>query len=684
MILMRFTNWRAFKALIICLMGLLTSYISVPAAANIPTPQVKPPVPNHSEILDISDAKLFRNALAAADRRSWSEASRLASSIKDNTAKDIILWRRAVVGSATIGELTELVHNHPDWPSMVTIRSKAEKIMFDAPLGARETVDWFRGTDPVSGEGRAALARAHYALGDDISGDKWLKFAWRESRLTRDRQRKLFAEFKSRLTPEDHAARADYLIWQGTRYYSSAEALLTLMPTDDRKLMNARIRLGANRSGITSAINALSEQQLKDTGFLFERAYWRRKQKSKDYALPVYLEMSAPASTEHGRERLWFEKKLLAYWQLETKQYQTAYDLVQNHGFERGADFAEAEFIAGWMALSYLNRPSDALRHFTNLRSGVSFPVSVARGAYWQGRAAEAMGDARADSFYAESARHVNTYYGQLAATRSAGGPTYLGLPPEPDGQALSPAFEANDYVRALRLIGETGNGGVFRQFSYHIDDIVTDPRELSLLGQIAREYQFPAPAVRAAKQSGRFGAMLSETGYPMPDVITKLGPDFDIPFVLAIARQESEFNINAISSAKAYGMMQMIDSTARQTARIHGERYNRSWLTTDQTYAARLGALHLNDLLKSFDGSYIMAAAAYNAGSSRVTRWIKLYGDPRKPGMDPIEWVENIPFSETRNYVQRVLENTQVYRARLDNGAAELRIDHDLKQGQN
>ena len=653
--------------------------------AETPVPRIKPAASNTSQILSQDDAKYLRLGMRSAQRNSWSDVARYHGRIKDPVAKDILAWRMAVrTNNLSLNQMKNLISRQPDWPYMITIRAKAEKMMFDNPLSASETLDWFNAlpapyNEPASGEGRAVLARAYFQRGDDLNGKAWLEKAWRDSRLTRDRQKTLFSQYKNKLTREDHAARADHLIWLGSRYYSSAQALLPHMSTADRKLMDARMRVGANRSGMDNAIKALTPAQTKDTGLLFERARWRRKRKDKTYALPVYLDIQQPASTEKGRDRLWTEQKIMAYWLISEKEYRKAYDVIRPHGMTRGADFAEAEFLAGWLSLRKLNNAKQSKEHFDRLRNGVRTPVSVSRAAYWQGRAESAMGLPSAQVRFAEAARHPNTYYGQLAIEETSGGLAYITLPPEGDGAALRDQFEAKPIVRALRIIGETGDERVFRQFSFHFDDQITTSDELTLLAKLAKDYVFYAPAVRAAKLGGNVGPILTESSYPIPAVITDLGPEFDIPYVFAIARQESEFAVGAISHANAYGMMQMINATAKETARRHRIRYSKSRLTSDQEYAARLGALHINDLLERFDGNYIMVAAAYNAGPHRVKQWVKKYGDPRDPNVDAIDWVESLPFSETRNYIMRVMENHQVYKARLNNDQSELTLKRDL-----
>lgn len=233
-----------------------------------------------------------------------------------------------------------------------------------------------------------------------------------------------------------------------------------------------------------------------------------------------------------------------------------------------------------------------------------------------------------------------------------------------------------------MHLLGEASEERYFSNFAFHLDDVYEDQRELSLLSQLAKDYGYMRPSLRAAKQASRFQSMLTDSGYPLIEEIESLPGSFDIPFVYAVARQESEFEFNVVSSAKAYGMMQMIDSTAKYTARKHRIPYSRSKLTADRDYSAKLGAHHLHDLLEQFDGSYILAAAAYNAGPHRSKTWIKKYGDPRIGEIDPIDWVESIPFSETRNYVQRVMENMQVYRARRNGNQSDNQIYQDLTQG--
>ena len=674
---------RAVKALIISCIAFTITFISTIAEAMVPTPRVKPPAPNASQYLSEKDSQRFRKGLRAAQKRQWSGLDQQIKKLDDPTAKDVLRWVRAARNpNVSFKDISYVVQDLPNWPRMTSIQAKAEGIMFDEPISARKTLEWFQGKEPISGEGRAALARAHFRQGNKDSGDLWLKSAWRDSKLTRRRQQAIFKEYRGKLTKEDHAVRADHLIWQGRRHHAKAEALLPHMGKKQRALMNARIRTASNRSGMDAAIKSVSQDLRSDAGLLYERAKWRRRKKTKTYALPVYLQITNPPLNSNGREVLWKEQRIMLRWAIQEEKYQEAYQLAINHGLSRGAGFAEAEFTAGWLALTKLGQPGKAAQHFETLKNGVSLSVSLSRAAYWQARAAEALGDGNSSAYYVEASAYTNTYYGQLAADKVGGRLSQLTLPIEADTTAIRATFESDPRTRAMHLLAEAGEERYFSNFAFHLDDEFDDTRELTLLSQLAKDYGYMRPSLRAAKQAARLQAMLTESGYPLIEEIESLPANFDIPFVYAVARQESEFEFNVVSSAKAYGMMQMIDSTAKYTARKHRIPYSRSKLTADRDYSAKLGAHHLHDLLDMFDGSYILSAAAYNAGPHRSKTWIKAYGDPRTGEIDPIDWVESIPFSETRNYVQRVMENMQVYRARRNGNQSDNQIYQDLTQG--
>ncbi len=661
----------------------LAPLLATAAVANHPMPRLKPVPSALSQYLSPRDAIYLRRGLSAAKRSEWTILKRAKDEIQDPTAKDLLRWIRSVRDpNVPTDWLTYVTHELPNWPRMVSIQAKAEVRLLEDPLPPRESVAWFLKMEPVSGEGRAALANAFYKLGDTENGDRWLKYAWRESKLTRDTQKELFQHYKLRLSPQDHAARADYLIWEGSRHFSKARALLPFMSKSDGAVMDARMKLAMNSRNLNAAVNAVVANRVNDPGFLFERARWRRQRKDKDYALPVYLQIDSPATTDRGRERMWIEKRLMAYSLIGEQKWAEAYRLTLFSGAKKGVPFYEPEFLGGWLALTKLNQPAVALERFQKLEAGVTTPISLARAHYWQGRAFEALNDPRRDLAFTKASTYPNTYYGQLAAKRLNGSIARLTLPPEIISPQARQRFDSDRRILALRLLGEAGEERFFSTFAYALDDDLESLDELTLLSRVSADYGFMRPSIRAAKQAGRFQSMLTESGYPIVPPVEMLDPKFDIPFVYAIARQESEFAGNAVSHASAYGMMQMINATASATAHRHRIDYDRDRLITDRNYAAYMGALHLHDLLEDYDGSYIMAAIAYNAGPRRISQWIERNGDPRTGQIDPIDWVEKIPFSETRNYVMRVMENMQVYKARRNGNVAPVTIDQNLRFG--
>jgi len=294
----------------------------------------------------------------------WNDVDSAIKKVNDPVAKDVLRWVRAANDRNAPIDLLSYVHlTLNDWPRLTRVRANAEKKMFEQDWDSSRVFDWFVGQpEPISGEGRGALARAYYARGDTPNGDRYLRLAWRESRLTRDGQKKLFKLYRDKLTKEDNAARADHLIWSGSRHFDKARALLPHMGKADRAVMNARMKLNRNSSGITTAVNAIPKDSLDNPGFLYERARWRRRKKSKSYAMPIYLSARSAPVSELGRKEMWREKKIMAYWAISEGNLKEAHQLSLHHGFSRGTEFADAEFLAGWTALIGLREPDRALK----------------------------------------------------------------------------------------------------------------------------------------------------------------------------------------------------------------------------------------------------------------------------------------------------------------------------------
>ncbi len=378
----------------------------------------------------------------------------------------------------------------------------------------------------------------------------------------------------------------------------------------------------------------------------------------------------------------WFNRHVLIRRALEEKRYQDAYRLAADHHSEAGADFADARFLAGWLALRYLKDPETATRHFTKLKGGVSYPISTARAHYWLGRAAEAAGKkAEARLHYAQGATLQTTFYGQLSAEKLSNRPM-LELPePSRSSQTEIDKLLEKEVVQAIVLLKELKQPKTLKVFIYDLANNLNHKWEYKALADLMMDMDEVHYSVRLAKKASLKHIFIVDQAYPLQaaprknDKLIMAEP----AIVLGLSRQESEFDGRAVSHAGALGIMQIMPGTAKVIARRHKQPYDRARLLSDPNYSFVLGGVHLNDLVKKFGGSYIMTAAAYNAGENRVREWIRTFGDPRSARVDTIDWIEQVPFSETRNYIQRVLENTQIYRNRLAGKPTPLMLSVDL-----
>lgn len=656
--------------------------LAMPAMAGTPSaPSVKPPLIYAGSVVDADDAEILRKALRAADTADWSDVRRLQSQANDPVVSDIIFWRRATGDVAmSFSELDRALDRLSAWPLQRRMRINAESRIALSSLSANEKIEWLEASGPISGEGKAALADAYRAIGEAAKANTLAIDAWRNNSLDRPVERDILARYGNILSQADHRARADLLLWINKR--SEASRVRSKLNGGHRELMDARVALSARRRGVNNKINAIPKALNDHPGLLYERARWRRKAGQKGTIAPLLVQIDGNDVPEAGRSRLWKERHIAARKALQAKEFQTAYALTAPHGLTSGAEFAEAEWLAGWIALRHTNAPERALAHFEALSEGVSTPISLARAYYWKGRALSELAETEAaESAFEEAAQYSFTYYGQLAAERVGGVEIAFEASPEPTIEERDEFF-ARQEIRAIMLLAEIGEDSLFRRLSYHLDDGFTQAYEITLLSEIANDYHQPHVGVRGAKAGLANGIVAPDAAYPLVDYPLQREPDVERPYMLALSRQESEMNTRAISHVGARGLMQFMPATAKLEARRTGLPYRRSWLTDDPGYNMTLGGAHLDHLLDRFNGSYIMTAAAYNAGASRPNRWVKEFGDPRAGEIDAVDWVEFIPFSETRNYVQRVLENVQVYRHRLSGEPARVQLDRDIRRG--
>ena len=352
-----------------------------------------------------------------------------------------------------------------------------------------------------------------------------------------------------------------------------------------------------------------------------------------------------------------------------------AYRIASQHGLKEGIGFAEGAWLAGWIALRFVKNPEQAVQHFTRLYEGVSSPISRARGAYWAGEAVAAKDTKEAAAiWYRRAAAHSSTYYGQLASQR-LGQDLEVTFKKAPDASLeVRAIFERRELVYIIRLLGEIEETDTHRRFLHHLRESAETGEEFQLVTELAVAQGRPDIALRTAKDARLAGFVMHEQLYPRPELpeINGLEP----ALVLALIRQESQFYIEAVSRSGARGLMQLMPATAKSVAKGLKLPYRKDRLTEDAAFNMRLGTTYLAQLIERFDGSVMMALAGYNAGPHRVVRWVRRYGDPRRPEVDAVDWVERIPFSETRNYVQRILETLPIYQKRLRDRRVSLPLD--------
>lgn len=629
----------------------------------------------------------LRDGMNAAEAGDWGGVAALRDAATDPLVRHMLQWRWASAPEAPLvfSDLAQALDELQGWPGRASMRNRAEQAIFDSRLSPGERIAFLRQDGgPQTGDGRVALAVALKDMGQRGEANEIARAAWREGVLTSNAEDRLLAEFGAELSSEDHAARVDVLLWRGQR--SAAQRLLPRVSAADRAVANARIALQTRqRRGLQAAVDAVPASRRDDPGFLYDRTQYRRRTDQPVEAMALAAEIDPREAPLEARDDIFRERRLYVPRALRAGNYQLAYQLVSNHGMTQGEAFADAEWMAGWLSLRFLSQPQRAADHFAHLSENVSSPVSRSRALYWRAEALRALGQRdEAERVLIEAARYNFTYYGQLAATR--GDRTAMlslaATAQVPD--SVRARFEARELVRALRLMSEVGAQRDFESIAFYLDDTLDDPMEIELLSQMAREQSYHRTALRSAKAGLFRGVVAVNAAYPLidlPSVVQQSGRP-EPAFVLAIIRQESEFDVGAISSANARGLMQLIPSTAQAQARREGMPFQRAALTTDPQYNMTLGSAHLADLVDSFGGSYVLAIAAYNAGSHNVRNWIADWGDPRSSSVDVVDWIELIPFSETRNYVQRVTENLQVYRYRLAGEPVQIQLEADLHRG--
>jgi peptidoglycan lytic transglycosylase len=625
--------------------------------------------------LSESDRRLYNEAFAAAKRGAWSHAFRLAKTARDPLPAEVLRWLeyKSAGSGVSFATVTAFIEAHPDWPAQRALRARAEEAI--ATATDSQLAAWFRLHPPSLPAARLREAQIWMDSGRKEAATGLIRRTWIEGDFTAVEERLMLQRYRHVLRREDNAQRLDRLIWDGR--YREAKRMLRHVDAGDAALGEARIALAESGPAVDRLIDRVPTSLRDDPGLLYERLRWRRRRGLDDDAAEI-LER-APAKLEHpvawGQERLIIARRLL-----DDGQTARAYRLTARHAVTGGTAYAELAFLAGWIALRGLHQPEAAYNHFVELYDNVTLPISLARGAYWAARAAEAMHqDTLADAWYRSAAPEVTTYYGQLAAAHlgDMGAAAFLREPkPTPEQRNT---FDRNPFVQIVNDLAQIGDQEDLVPFLRHITDEQRTPVGFFLAARLARAAGRPDMAVVAAKHASYEGVMLLDDGYPIAKLPS--GGRIETPLLLAMTRQESAFDRGAVSGAGALGMMQLMPATAHKIARSLHMRFSLKKLTHDVGYNVTLGRAYLDSLVDQFSGSYVLAVASYNAGPSRVRQWMRDNGDPRKADVDMVDWIERIPLTETRNYVQRVLENLQIYRLRLNASLSSFSLASDLKR---
>ncbi|WP_307437521.1 lytic transglycosylase domain-containing protein [Labrys monachus] len=626
-----------------------------------------------------SQMLLLRQTISAYESGDLSGGDALARSLADPASRAAAEWISIRTASRQVGfqRIAGFLTAYPSWPAAPALRLRAEEALYNEKLDPGTVRAFFADTSPQTDEGKVALAGALLRAGDQRRPVALIRDAYRNDTLSGQIEADLLRNYGTMLTRADHKFRADRLIYDGD--FAGGLRAAARAGADVAAIARTRIAVArqARNAGALIAANASS-----DPSYLFARiSYLRRQEKDKEAAALLLRAPRDPALLVRPDE-WWTERRLVSRDLLDQGDARTAYAVAAGYTAESAKVRMEAEFYCGWIALRFLGDARTAARHFANLSARAEHPISISRGAYWQGRSAEMLGDrGGAERFYQLAAHYPTTYYGQIARARLGMRSLDLQVPPEASA-SVRQSFDSLLAVRAIAQLYALGKRDYARNLVNELGKRLQDSALLKLLGDLAMANRDTKAALWVGKSATQRGLPLEAISFPIAAIPGfKEAGNVERAVVYSIARQESEFGHDVVSHAGARGLMQVMPSTAKATARAAGMAFDPERLTSDPAYNARIGAAHLGELIGRFRGSYIMTFAAYNAGASRVADWVKIYGDPRDPAIDPIDWVERIPYTETRNYVQRVMENVQVYRARLS-GRTALLIDSDLRRG--
>jgi soluble lytic murein transglycosylase len=641
-------------------------------------PKKKPLIVNANNKFKVEKSKFYskkdfsiaKKAISEMKKSNWDEALKISKKAKDKSIYNFIQWRHLLTtgNKASFYDYLDFIEKNKNYPRIGRLKYIAEHKLSNERITPSKVIDWFKYEAPLSGYGRMILGESYIITGKITEGTRLVKDGWVTADLSKSELKYFRKKFKKYLNVDDYVKRADYLAWNNK--YWDLKRMLRYLPKNYELLYNARQLLMSKSYGVDTAISKVPAKFKNDAGLNYDRLKWRRKRGRIDDSAEILLKIKNTKDYLVRPDKWWTEREIISRSLIYKKKYELAYKISSNHAMTEGPDFAAAEWMSGWIALSFLDDPLLAKEHFENFYNNVGYPISTARGAYWLGRTYKKLqNNELSTKWFKEASGYLTTYYGQLA---------FLELNPNNDFQLTKDLeikkeyrdlFFKNELVKIIYLLDELDEDKYTKHILRHIANDDVDNGSEILAAELATNIERFDFAIQIAKIASYEKRFHNQYNYPIIST-PKFINGRKIPesaFILSIIRQESEFDLSANSHAGAKGLMQLMPFTAKLVSKQAKLPYSRSRLTTDPEYNINLGSHYIAGLILNYDGAYPFAIAAYNAGPNRVKYWKKINKDPQKKQIDYVDWIELIKFKETRNYVQRVLENYNVYRYILE-----------------
>ncbi|MSP10670.1 MAG: lytic transglycosylase domain-containing protein [Pelagibacteraceae bacterium] len=656
----------------------ITSDIKIDKKLELKVPKKKPlivvtnikPKINISKYYNSSDFEIAKKAVSEMKKKEWTTSLKTAKKASDKSIHNFIQWNYLSTSenTASFYDYKFFIENNKNYPNIDKLRLLAENKLSIDVLSPKKIIDWFKTHEPLSGYGQIILGESYILTGELNRGKELIKKGWITADLSKNQLISFRKRYKKYLDPNDQIKRADYLAWNNKP--SDLNNLLNFLPSNYKLLYTARKMLMTNAQGIDQALANIPQDLLNDAGLNYDRLKWRRKRDLIDGSVEILTKIKNPREYLVRPDKWWAEREIISRTLIYEKKYDLAYKISSNHGLNDEPEFADAEWMSGWIALSFLKKPLLAKSHFENFYNNVNYPISKSRGGFWLGRTYEKLNDIENSKiWYQEAAKYLTTYYGQLA---------FLKINPKGNfkleddmkiNEEYKNIFFNNELVKIVYLLDELNEDTYSKFLLRHLaNDNINTGSEI-LAAELASNIERPDFAIQIAKFASYEKRFHNKYNYPILNT-PKVVNGRKIPeaaLILSIIRQESEFYLSAGSHVGAKGLMQIMPPTAKVVAKQANLPYSKSRLTSDVEYNINLGSHYIAGLISDYQGSYPYALVAYNAGPSRVTNWKKMNKDPQKKQIDYVDWVELIRFTETRNYVQRVLENYNVYRYILE-----------------